>query len=121
MVGAGGEVWVPNLPQRSIGPNRHHSAGDSPSSRRARRAIESLLGVRENADEARFEVVDVLREPARALESRLLATPTLIIEQGTVVSRYVGDLYEREDVAQELAQALEKAHSRALHCHVASF
>ena len=83
-------------------------AGDSPSSRRARRAIESLLGVRESADEARFEVVDVLREPARALESRLLATPTLIIEQGTVVSRYVGDLYEREDVAQELAQVLDR-------------
>jgi circadian clock protein KaiB len=76
-------------------------AGDSPSSRRARRTVESLLGERA-AGNAEFEIVDVLREPERALESNLLATPTLIIERGDVTSRYVGDFYEQEDLACEL-------------------
>ncbi|MES1939599.1 KaiB domain protein [Salinisphaera sp. T5B8] len=83
-------------------------AGDSPSSRRARRAVEAALGAQAQSSGLRFEVVDVLREPERALESKLLATPTLIIEHGGTVSRYVGDLYQREDVAYELAQAVEQ-------------
>ncbi|ERJ19796.1 Circadian clock protein KaiB [Salinisphaera shabanensis E1L3A] len=78
-------------------------AGDSPSSRRARRALESLIGSQSNEQKAQFEVVDVLREPERALESNLLATPTLLIERGGHVSRYVGDLHEREDVREELS------------------
>lgn len=44
-----------------------------------------------------------LREPDRALESNLLATPTLIIENGDEVSRYVGDLYDQEDLAAVLS------------------
>ncbi|MBS63197.1 MAG: hypothetical protein CMN27_09650 [Salinisphaera sp.] len=84
-------------------------AGDAPSSRRARRAIEELLGVHDSVDKSRFEIVDVLREPERALESRLLATPTLIIEKGETVSRYVGDLYGREDILEELSHLARSA------------
>ncbi|WP_423823314.1 circadian clock KaiB family protein [Salinisphaera sp. SPP-AMP-43] len=78
-------------------------AGDSPSSRRARRAIMTLM--KENGDEIDpvLEIVDVLREPDRALESNLLATPTLIIHNGDEVSRYVGDLYDQEELATVLA------------------
>lgn len=77
-------------------------AGDSPSSRRARRTVESLLADERGAA-SQLEVVDVLREPERALECNLLATPTLIIDNRGEIVRYVGDLYDQDDLVQALA------------------
>lgn len=92
-------------PQHPDGPTARVQlfvAGDAPSSRRARRTVETLLFGEGHDYAVDFEIVDVLREPDRALESRLLATPTLIIQNQGRTSRYVGDTYERHDLLDAL-------------------
>jgi len=76
-------------------------AGDAPTSRAARQALEALL------DELRgvcvnYELVDVLLHPERALKAGLLATPTLIVDAGGRSRRFVGDLANRGDFAETI-------------------
>lgn len=73
-------------------------AGDAPSSRTARQFLEDCVG----PASPNLEVVDVLRDPARALDARLLATPTLIVTDGDTTHRFVGDLAERQDLKRLL-------------------
>jgi circadian clock protein KaiB len=67
-----------------------------------------------------IEVVDVLREPRRALEDRVIMTPTLIRLSPSPVRRVVGTLRQREQVLQALGlwnhgdeQVRESIRSRA--------
>lgn len=76
-------------------------AGDAPSSRMARRVLNELLA-NGLAPGVKCEVVDVLREPARALQEGLLATPTLILEQRGQSQRYVGELGNRTDLKETI-------------------
>lgn len=77
-------------------------AGDAPSSRTARRVLKELIDGNGEDPSLEWEVVDVLREPARALAAGLLATPTLIIEEPQRSHRFVGDLAGRDDLEQLL-------------------
>ena len=73
-------------------------AGDSPRSREAtanlRRACDELL------DGVRVETVDVLAQPERADEFRILTTPTVVRDGATPRRRVTGDL---RDAARVLA------------------
>ncbi|HKJ77810.1 MAG TPA: circadian clock KaiB family protein, partial [Gammaproteobacteria bacterium] len=86
-------------------------AGDAPSSRTARRVLEDLLGG--EAARQQYRLIDVLAEPASALEAGLIATPTLVIEHDGAQRRYVGDLCERATVLREMLDSLgERSDSR---------
>ena len=56
---------------------RLYVAGDLPHSREAVVCVQSLSGPWGTAG-ARIEIVDVLREPERALRDGILVTPTLV-------------------------------------------
>lgn len=78
-------------------------AGDAPSSRVAKQVLETLTADMGDGIDLEQEIVDVLREPARALQAKLLATPTLIIEEQDCTHRFVGNLQGRRDLAQLIA------------------
>ena len=75
--------------------------GDSLLSRRAianiRRIIDDHLPSPHRNGEA-VEIVDVVVDPERADEARILATPTLVLETPTVERRVSGDLSDVERV-----------------------
>ena len=80
---------------------RLYVAGDSPNSAKAILNLRALcLEVLDNRHE--IEVVDVLREPKRALEDGILLTPTLVKLSPAPVQRIVGSLNQREPVLQAL-------------------
>lgn len=66
-------------------------AGETPRSEAAVRNVERLRWLHEDVAIA-VEVVDVLREPDRAEDARILATPTLIREAPAPPRRVTGDL-----------------------------
>lgn len=74
-------------------------AGDSPSSRTARQIIAELT-TEGDGPVLVCEVIDVLRNPARALEAGLLVTPTLIVEDAHRKRRFLGELRGRQDLVQ---------------------
>lgn len=75
-------------------------AGAAPSSRAAKLILDELTA---NADVTpAYEVIDVLREPAKALQARLIATPTLIIEHNGHQRRYVGEIRNRDELQHML-------------------
>ena len=80
---------------------RLYVAGDAPSSRDVRRLLTELTSSAGNVRIA-CEVVDVLRNPARALHARLLATPTLIVENGSRSERFVGQQHSQRELARLL-------------------
>lgn len=84
---------------------RLYVAGDSPSSLAAREIVDECVSG-EFAG-AGYEVIDVLRDPARALEANLIATPTLILEHGGREHRYVGDL-RKQSALQHLLRRLSE-------------
>jgi circadian clock protein KaiB len=55
---------------------RLYVAGDAPNSRQALANLRELLT--EHALEAELEVVDLLAEPGRGFEDRIVVTPTLV-------------------------------------------
>jgi circadian clock protein KaiB len=65
---------------------------------RARRAVANLRGVCEAhaGDDFAIEVIDVLSQPDRAEEERILATPTVIKLAPLPRRRVVGDLSEAD-------------------------
>ncbi|MEX0729302.1 MAG: circadian clock KaiB family protein [Aquisalimonadaceae bacterium] len=71
-------------------------AGDAPGSLRARTAVQNFL--QQTGIAADLEVVDVLREPSRALAAGLLATPTLVIYTSQRITRVVGDRFEEQSL-----------------------
>lgn len=75
-------------------------AATAPSALRAMHNLEQCMRANGLASEA-LEIVDVLREPARALEWRVLATPALI-RRAVPEERLYGDLPEAGVLARFL-------------------
>lgn len=77
-------------------------AGNSP---RSTQAVENLKRLGDDALEGRYEmeVVDVLENPERAEEDRILATPTLVKHAPLPQRRVMGDLSDTETVLRVLA------------------
>ncbi|HJL14633.1 MAG TPA: circadian clock KaiB family protein [Sandaracinaceae bacterium LLY-WYZ-13_1] len=71
---------------------RLYVAAGSPRSRAARRALEDALGACRL--EALVEVVDVFAAPEKAMEDRILVTPTLLTVEGPRRA-LIGDLSDR--------------------------
>jgi hypothetical protein len=72
-------------------------AGDAPSSRQA---MANLTGVLDSLGipPERLRVVDVLSEPAAALEAGALVTPSLQIRRGQRTRWFLGDLTDQRDL-----------------------
>jgi circadian clock protein KaiB len=71
---------------------------------RSEQAIKSLRKLCEEVFEEglRFEVIDVLDEPEKAEENKVLATPTLIKTSPPPVKRLIGDFEDTETVKKHL-------------------
>jgi circadian clock protein KaiB len=70
------------------------------SSPRAEQAIANLEEIcrRELEGQYDLEVIDVVEQPGRAEEARILATPTLIRQLPPPLRRIIGDLSDRSKV-----------------------
>ncbi|MFN2637462.1 MAG: circadian clock KaiB family protein [Gemmatimonadaceae bacterium] len=70
------------------------------SSRRAQIAIENLNRICEQELEGLYEleIVDVLENPQRAEDEKILATPTLIKQLPPPLRRVIGDLSDTDKV-----------------------
>ena len=80
---------------------RLYVAGDAPNSAQAVANLTALC--RKNLlDRHEIEVVDVFREPKRALEDGIFMTPTLVKLAPTPALRIVGTLSETQTVLQAL-------------------
>ena len=87
---------------------RLYVTGDTQNSTRA---IANLSGIcREHLpDRHAIEIVDVFREPKRALADGILMTPTLVKLSPAPVRRIVGTLSQAEPVMQALGLASAEA------------
>jgi len=84
---------------------RLYVAGDSPNSAKAVANLRELC--REILDDRHeIEVVDVLREPNRALKDGVLLTPMLVKLSPGPVRKIVGSLNNREPILQALGLSL---------------
>ena len=80
---------------------RLYVAGDAPNSLRAVANLRDLC--REHApDQHEIEIVDVIREPQRALADGVLLTPTVVRLAPGPTRRIVGNLSQRETVLATL-------------------
>lgn len=80
---------------------RLYVAGDGPHSTQAIANLDALC--REHLPERHeIEVVDVLREPQRALADRVMLTPLLLKLSPAPIRRIVGSLSQRASVLQTL-------------------
>ena len=72
---------------------------------RAERAVENLRAICEEALDGgcSLEIVDVLEDPQRAEEAKILATPTLVKDAPPPIRRFIGDLSERASVLAGLS------------------
>jgi circadian clock protein KaiB len=73
---------------------RLYIAGGSPNSVRARENLRAAIAGLPNEDVS-LELVDVLREPERALRDTVLVTPTLIRVAPAPEQRVIGNLRDR--------------------------
>lgn len=82
---------------------RLYVAGESPHSLRAIANLRALCG-RIPGGVADVEIVDVLRDPPRALKAGILVTPTLVrlSPGGGEVQRLIGDLGDLSAVAASI-------------------
>jgi len=76
-------------------------AGDAPNSVRAVANLRAICRRWLETDEYQLEIIDVLREPRRALEAGILVTPTLLGSASGTVS-LVGTLDDHERVREAL-------------------
>jgi circadian clock protein KaiB len=91
-----------NLPQESVYQFRFYIAGEAPNSRLARAYLDStcrqyLAGL------CQVEIVDIVDDPLRAIQDKILVTPTLVRLFPQPHIRLVGNLSERGKVVQILA------------------
>ena len=86
---------------RPVSQLRLYVAGQAPNSVRA---IANLEDLRREFGQERFdlEIVDVLAEPLRALQDRVLVTPTLVKLSPLPVIYIVGDLSRHYEVVHAL-------------------
>jgi circadian clock protein KaiB len=80
---------------------RLYVAGRSPNSVRALANLRAMCGEWLADDDWQLEVVDVFADPMRAVEDKILVTPTLLRLTPPVV-QIVGDLSQRETVVSAL-------------------
>jgi circadian clock protein KaiB len=84
---------------------RLYVAGDAPNSTQAVANLRALC--REVLDERHeIEIIDVLREPKRALQDGVLLTPMLVKLSPAPVRKIIGSLNQREPVLQALGLPL---------------
>jgi circadian clock protein KaiB len=76
---------------------RLYVAGDSPNSMQAISNLHALCG-KYLAERHEIEVVDVLREPKRALDDGILLTPTLVKLSPPPIRKIVGNLNQLQPV-----------------------
>lgn len=76
-------------------------AGGTARAERAVRDLEALLAAH-GQGQVEVEIVDVVREPARAEAAGILATPTLVRDAPSPTRRVVGDLTDRARVVEAL-------------------
>ena len=95
------------MPRRREYKFRLYVAGDAQNSTRA---IVNLTGIcrQHLADRHAIEIVDVFREPKRALDDGILMTPTLVKLSPAPVRRIVGTLSQLETVMQALGLDSDK-------------
>jgi circadian clock protein KaiB len=87
---------------------RLYIAGSSPNSAKALANLKALCReVLDNRHE--IEIVDVLKEPTRALEDGVLLTPMLVKFSPGPVRKIIGSLNHREPVLQALGLPLEES------------
>jgi circadian clock protein KaiB len=80
---------------------RLYVAGDGPNSAQAMANLDALC--REHlAERHEIEVVDVLREPERALADLVMLTPLLVKLSPAPIRKITGTLSQREPVLQAL-------------------
>ncbi len=84
---------------------RLYVTGQSLNSEKASANIRKLLD-EETPDRYQLEIIDVLKQPARAEQDGIIATPTLLKLQPLPVCRIIGDLSNRERVLSGLGIAL---------------
>jgi circadian clock protein KaiB len=87
---------------------RLYVAGDAPNSAQARANLDVLCRAY-LPDWHDIEIVDVLREPKRALGDRILMTPTLVKLSPSPVQRIVGTLSQTQPVLQALGLETSEA------------
>lgn len=80
---------------------RLYVADDGPNSVRAVANLRAICARCLDSSEYRLEIIDVLQEPARALEAGILVTPTLV-GRGRVAVSIVGTLDDHENVRRAL-------------------
>ncbi|OOC10704.1 MULTISPECIES: circadian clock KaiB family protein [Thioalkalivibrio] len=71
---------------------------------RSARALANLQAICEEELQGRYriEVIDVLENPERGENERIVATPTLIRELPPPIRRIIGDLSDRDEVLHGL-------------------
>ncbi len=94
------------MTQRATYKFRLYLAGDSPNSAKALANLKALChDVLDNRHE--IEIVDVLKDPKRALEDGVLLTPLLVKISPGPVRKIVGSLNHREPVLEALGLPTE--------------
>lgn len=81
---------------------RLYVSGGTDNSTAAVANLRELLAVRVDQEACELEVIDVLREPGRALEDGVLVTPTLVRTTPVPTKRIVGTLSDPELVLRIL-------------------
>jgi len=80
---------------------RLYLAGNAPNSVRAFANLYAICR-KHFPGSHRIEVIDVLKEPLRALAEAVLVTPTVVKLSPLPVQQIIGDLSEEEEVLQAL-------------------
>ncbi len=80
---------------------RLYIAGDSPNSQMAMQRLQAFCAQHCSVPPV-IEVIDVLRAPAKALEDRVVLTPTLVRVQPAPTRRVVGNLAAEAALARAL-------------------
>jgi circadian clock protein KaiB len=80
---------------------RLYMAGGAPNSVRACANLYAICR-KHFPDSHRIEVIDVLKEPIRALERAILVTPTVVKVSPYPEQQIIGDLSEEEEVLRAL-------------------
>lgn len=89
---------------------RLYIVGDSTFSRTALSNLENLAK-RFSDYEFRLEVIDILENPDRATEEKVIATPTLVKHLPAPTCRVVGDLSATDAVVRALSLGTAEPHS----------
>lgn len=80
---------------------RLYVVGDAPNSRAAIANLQALRS-RHLPAQTEIEVVDLLSEPMRALEDRIVMTPTLLVLSTSPVRTVIGNLSDAGQVLDAL-------------------